>query len=79
MVVSQFTAPDAVSYILTTVKVTHHNTTELKALIDSGADANLMNWGLAEHLGLKTEPLAKSIEAKALNGERLFSITHITN
>lgn len=66
------------SHILTTVKVTHHNTTEIKALIDSAAGADLMNWGLAEHLGLKTEPLAQSIEAKALNGERLFSITHVT-
>ena len=37
-----------------------------------------MNWGLAEHLGLKAQPLAKSIEAKALNGEKLFSITHAT-
>lgn len=42
-VVSQFMAPDAVSRILNTVKVTHHTTTELRALIDSGADADLMN------------------------------------
>ena len=37
-----------------------------------------MNWNLADKLGLKTEMLDKSIQAKALNGEKLFSITHVT-
>ena len=34
----------------------HNIPTELEALIDSGADENLMDWGLAEKLGLKLEP-----------------------
>lgn len=38
----------------------------------------MMNWGLAKDLRLKTELLVKPIEAKALNGEELFSITHIS-
>lgn len=56
------------------VKVIHHAiTTELKMIIDSGADESLMDWGLAE-----TEPLIKPIKARALNGTELFIITHTT-
>lgn len=64
------------SRTLTTVKVIHHSITELAALINSGADESLMDWRLAEELGLKTELLAKPINAKALNGTDLFTITH---
>ena len=42
---------------LTNVKIFHHTVTELKALMDSGADANMMSWRLADKLGLKKEPL----------------------
>ncbi|KAF0042486.1 hypothetical protein F2P81_006018 [Scophthalmus maximus] len=69
LVVRPFTASGPDSCTLTTVKVKHHTTTELKALIDSGADESLMDWGLAEEFGLKTELLAKPIKAKALNGK----------
>ena len=37
-----------------------------------------MDWGLAEKLGLKSEPLAKPIRARSLNGKELFAITHIS-
>ena len=77
-VVSQFTVSSSVSRTLTTVKVIHHTATELGALIDSGADESLMDWGLAEELGLKSELLVKPINAKALNGNELFTITHIS-
>lgn len=39
----------------------------LKALIDSGADESMMDWGLAMQLKLKSKWLAQPIEAKALN------------
>ena len=70
MVVSQLRVSDAVSCTLTNVNIIHDTVTELKALIDSGADANMMNWSPADKLGLKKELLAKPIEAKALNGEK---------
>ena len=41
-------------------------------------NANVMNWSLADKLGLKKELLEKPIEAKSLNGEKLSSITHVT-
>ena len=61
MVVSQFTASGSALRTLTKVKVMHHTTTELKALIDSGADESLMNWDLAEELGLKSELLVNPL------------------
>ena len=78
IVVSDFKFSGTTSRTLTTVQVVHHTTTELKALIDSGADERLMDWELVEQLGLDTELLAKPIRAKALNGQELFTITHIT-
>ena len=63
MVVSDFKVSGTTSRTLTTVQVMHHTTTELKALIDSGADESLMDWELAEQLGLNTELLAKPIRA----------------
>uniref|UniRef100_A0A671VHH1 Uncharacterized protein n=2 Tax=Sparus aurata TaxID=8175 RepID=A0A671VHH1_SPAAU len=77
----------AVSYVptvsqmprtLTKITLTHHTATDLEALIDSGADESLMDWGLARKLGLKSEPLAKPIRARSLNGKELFTITHIS-
>ena len=47
-------------------------------LIDSGADASFMDWGLAKRLELKTELLEKTIKAKDLNGNDLFTVTHAT-
>ena len=73
VVASQLRASETGSRILTNVRVCHHTVTELQALIDSGADANMMNWSLADKLGLKSKLLEKPITAKALNGEELFS------
>lgn len=64
---------------LTPVKVVHHTiATELKALIDSGADEGLMSWGLVKNLTLETKVLDKPVQASALNGKELFLVTHIT-
>lgn len=57
---------------------THRSLPDLEALIDSGADESLMDWSLARRLGLKSEPLAKPIRARSLNGKELFIITHIS-
>lgn len=65
--------------ILTVVQVTHRDTmVTLGALINSGADESLMDWGLAHKLSLKTERLPQPIEASALYGSPLFRITHKT-
>lgn len=59
-VVSQFTASAPAPRCLTPVKIIHHaTTTDLRAIIDSGADESLMDLGLAEEMGLQTEPLSK--------------------
>lgn len=74
---SHFTGSGPATRKLTSVEVTHHTTsTDINALIDSGADESLMDWGLAERLGLQTELLSKPIQAHALNGDTLFTITH---
>ena len=57
---------------LTKVKVMHNIPTELEALIDSGADENVMDWDLAEKLGLKSELVNRTIKARSLNGKDLF-------
>lgn len=75
---SQVAAAGPVSRTLTKVKVTNHSVTNLDALIDSGADESLMDWGLAEELGTKSEPLAMPIRARSLNGKDLCAITHIS-
>lgn len=76
---SRFTASGSSSRLLTAVKVTHHDTTtELHALIDSGADESLIDWAHAKRLGLGTEPLEKPIKANELNGQHIFSISHVT-
>ena len=64
---------------LTSVKVTHNTTViELDVLIDSGADESLMDWEIAQKLGLKTKVLSRPIKASALNGTALFTITDVT-
>lgn len=63
--------------ILTEVQVKHrYKMVTLGALIDSGEDKSLMDWGLAHKLSLKTQP--QPIEASSLNGRPLFRITHKT-
>lgn len=61
------------------MKILHHAVlTSLQALIDSGADKCMMDWGLAEQLGLHSERLTSPTEAKALNGCNIFTISHRT-
>ena len=73
MAVSHATVYGPPSRTLTKVQVTHHTTTELEALIDSGADESLMD--LAEKLGLESELLVKPIKARSFNGK---DHTHIS-
>ncbi|MPV02325.1 hypothetical protein FVA96_24315, partial [Escherichia coli] len=64
---------------LTTVRIKHRDKNlELGVLIDSGADESLIDWGLAQRLGLRVDPLSKPVKASALNGSALFTITHVT-
>ena len=65
--VSQIQASKPVSRTLTKVKL--NSAYDLEALIDSGADESLMDWGLARRLGIESKPLAKPIQAKSLNGK----------
>lgn len=50
----------------------------LSALIDSGADANLIDEGLVSRLGIKRVPLAKSVPAQTLDSHLLGMVTHQT-
>ena len=74
-----FSAPSTPAQLLTPVQV-KHNTVQLslEALIDSGADESLLDWGLAKQLGLETQCLDNAIKASSLNGRELFTITHVT-
>uniref|UniRef100_A0A8C7WWZ3 Gypsy retrotransposon integrase-like protein 1 n=1 Tax=Oryzias sinensis TaxID=183150 RepID=A0A8C7WWZ3_9TELE len=64
---------------LTHLEVTHRGvTTSLTALIDSGADVSLMDWMLAEDLGLEPRPLHSPVRVCGLHGRGLFQITHAT-
>ncbi|CAK6983400.1 hypothetical protein L3Q82_001622 [Scomber scombrus] len=47
-------------------------------LIDSGADESLMDWSLARQNQVKTIPLTHPVTASALDGRRLFRVTHCT-
>ena len=50
----------------------------LQALIDSGAEDNLMDEALAKQLGCTVEPLDKPISALALDGKVFTEVTHKT-
>lgn len=76
--VSLDTDSSPVPRTLTRVTLRRHTATYLEALIGSGADESLMKWGLAKKLALKSEPLAKPIRARSLNGKELVAITHIS-
>ena len=78
LAVSHVAASSPTARTLTKVQVKHHTDTELEALIDSGADESLMDWGLARRLGLKIEFLERPVRASSLNGMELFLITHIS-
>lgn len=51
---------------------------ELAALVDSGADANIISGELVRQLGLRQEPLSSPAPATALDGHSLGTITHQT-
>lgn len=50
----------------------------LPALIDSGAEANIMDIELARQLGLETQRLPSPVPARALDGHLLGTVTSIT-
>ena len=55
----------------------HHTISNLDAPIDSGADESLMDWGLAEELGIKSELVANPLKASIAKWERtIFHHTH---
>ena len=60
------------------MKIKLDNVWEVEGLIDSGADESLMDWKLARMLGIESEPLTKTIQAKSLNEKKLFTITHVS-
>ncbi|XP_072771297.1 uncharacterized protein KIAA0040 homolog isoform X2 [Nerophis lumbriciformis] len=76
--VSLQTTSTPIKRTLIRIQVKNHTVTNIGALIDSGADESLMDWSLAAELGIKSEPLARPIRAKALDGKELFVITHVT-
>ncbi|XP_055368562.1 uncharacterized protein LOC129604791 [Betta splendens] len=47
-------------------------------LIDSGADASLMDARLVERMGVAISPLAAPVETTALDGHKLWKVTHHT-
>ena len=52
------TAPSSSARMLTPIQVKHNTVNiSMKALIDYGADESLLDWGLAQRLGLKTQIL----------------------
>ncbi|KAI2644103.1 Transposon Tf2-6 polyprotein [Labeo rohita] len=51
---------------------------QVSALIDSGAEGDFMDAGLAMHLGISSVALAEPISAKTLCSTLLFRITHAT-
>lgn len=48
------------------------------ALVDSGADESLLDWELAKSLNLKVVLLDQPLEASALDGRLLCTVTHRT-
>lgn len=53
-------------------------TLSLLALVDSGADENLLDSNLVAQAGILVEPLSTPVDANALNGELLAQVTHRT-
>ena len=53
-------------------------TVTLEVLVDSGADADLLDWSMVKRLNIKTEILPQPITARALDGKILFNVTHVT-
>lgn len=65
---------------LTTVKLTTASSVLHEvALIDSGADSNLMDSSLGQSLGATVEPLSTLLHAVALDGMLIATVTHQTS
>ena len=54
------------------------STHTLAALVDSGAEASIMDTELAHQLGLESHRLTPPIPARALDGHLLGTVTHVT-
>ena len=55
-----------------------HSSHTLAALVDSGAEANIMDVKLAHQLGLESHRLTPSVPARALDGHLLGTVSHVT-
>ena len=76
---SRLTTADFPSRSMTQVEVSNNeHSIALKVLVDSGADANLMDWGLAKRLKIASVPLTQTLEASALDGTLMCKVTHRT-
>ena len=76
---SRISSSDFPSRTLTRIQVKiSDNVFTYGALIDSGADESLMDWGLANKMNIKTKPLPQPLEASALDGRLLFKVSHQT-
>lgn len=73
--VSRFASSGSLSRSLTKIQVSQHDTTvSMGVLVDSGADESVMDWGFADKMDIKTQPL----KASALDGSFIFNVTHVT-
>ncbi|KAG5271174.1 hypothetical protein AALO_G00176750 [Alosa alosa] len=54
------------------------STHTLAALVDSGAEANIIDTGLARQLGLESHRLSTPVPARALDGHVIGTVTNIT-
>lgn len=77
LVVSQYSLLNAPSHPLPSVTLSAGSSSVQQAVLaDSGADASLMEAQLVERLGLSRIPLPSAVEATALDGRRLWRVTH---
>uniref|UniRef100_A0A3B3HRG1 Gypsy retrotransposon integrase-like protein 1 n=1 Tax=Oryzias latipes TaxID=8090 RepID=A0A3B3HRG1_ORYLA len=66
-------------YLMIPVKLSHASETlDLHALIDSGAEQNLIDHSIVIRLSLPTEALPSPVKAAGLGGQQLSVITHRT-
>lgn len=71
--------PNRLPRKLTPVTLHHHQTSwRCEALIDSGADLNLISSGVAQQLGVTCTLIETPLRARAINGNPLFRITRKT-
>lgn len=67
------------NFLLIPVKLSHvSETLDLQALVDSGAEENLIDRSIVTRLSLPTEALSSPVKATGLGGQHLSVITHRT-